>query len=131
MTENMSNDLDLPPIPRRRLSVSDIVLLVGTPAIAYLGNVGAGMGMPAGLVLAAFAAFATVVFRVGRLGRRNEPRIPRYTHYLMIGVAVVIFVTAWGLYRASPQPAVVVYLMPLMPVALFGLLVILMFWRRR
>ncbi|UNX53752.1 hypothetical protein MF406_12245 [Georgenia sp. TF02-10] len=50
---------------------------------------------------------------------------------MAVAVSVVTFVTAWNLYRHSPQPDAVVYAIPVGPVVLFGVLVLLMFRRPR
>nr|WP_258067552.1 hypothetical protein [Pseudoclavibacter sp. RFBI5] len=123
--------LRLPQSPKRTLSAFDWVMLLGIPVVAYFGVAGAAVGNTAGIVLTGFAALAMVAFRALRVGRKNEPHIAPWTHWLSIGVAVASFVTAWNAFRAAPLDTGIVFTLPLVPVALFFVLVIAVFRKPR
>lgn len=128
-TENES--LDIPRVPRRVITGLDWMLLIATPIILYLGGVAATGGNMNGLILVGLAGLGIVTLRTVRLGRRNEPRVARWSGPGAIFVAVFAFVWSWSFFETQANEIAEQYTWPLVPVALYAVLVLAMFMTRR
>lgn len=129
--DDKNGSFEIPHPPRRVINATDWLFLLATPVMMYFGGVAAATGNASGLVLVGFAGLALITLRTVRVGRRNEPRVQRWSGPGSIFVAVFSFVWSWSLFQSPLSKVPEQLIWPILPVALYGILILVMFAPRR